>query len=93
MEHGRRPLSCGQLLPLIGALLLGATAGCLSLGGRTTYVHEKPETKARLRALEIRIDALEQVIRNQQMLMPGPVDHGVATGVNELTAPPADGSY
>ena len=40
------------------ALLLLA-AGCLSLGGKTTYVQEKPETATRLSSLEARVSALE----------------------------------
>jgi outer membrane murein-binding lipoprotein Lpp len=38
-------------------------SGCLSLGlgvgGRTTVVHEKPETTSRLAALEARVNTLE----------------------------------
>ncbi len=45
--------------------------GCLhlGLGGRTTVVHEKPETTGRISALETRVSALEQVIQGQ------PVEH------------------
>jgi hypothetical protein len=43
---------------LAGALLLLA-AGCLSLGGKTTYVQESPETATRLSSLEARVSALE----------------------------------
>jgi hypothetical protein len=41
--------------------------GCLhlGLGGRTTVVHEKPETTGRISALETRVSALEQVIQGQ----------------------------
>ncbi len=42
---------------LVGLLPL---AGCLNLGGKTTHVHETPETKSRLSALETRVGALEQ---------------------------------
>ena len=42
-------------------------AGCLSLGGRTTYVEETPETAARLSALETRVSALEQALSIQAL--------------------------
>jgi hypothetical protein len=44
---------------LCGCLL---QTGCLSLGGRTTYVQEKPETAGRITALETRVTALEQAL-------------------------------
>jgi hypothetical protein len=43
---------------LICAIIL-LTAGCLSLGGKTTYVQESPETATRLSSLEARVSALE----------------------------------
>ena len=36
--------------------------GCLSLGGRTTYTSESPETKAQINALETRVSVLERVV-------------------------------
>ncbi len=45
---------------LFSIVLLGAAGGCLSLGGRTTYVQASPETDARIRGLETRVSALEQ---------------------------------
>lgn len=44
------------------SLSIIAQAGCLNLGGRTTYVQEKPETAGRLTALETRVSALEQAL-------------------------------
>ncbi len=41
------------------ALLLPAAAGCLSLGGTTTHMHEDP----RVDALESRVSALESMLR------------------------------
>jgi hypothetical protein len=35
-------------------------AGCLNLGGRTTYVQENADTLGRLGVLESRVGALEQ---------------------------------
>ena len=46
-------------LTLAGAVLL-STAGCLNLGGRTTYVQEGAETTARLTSLEYRVSQLER---------------------------------
>jgi hypothetical protein len=46
---------------LAGALLL-LTAGCLSLGGKTTYVQESADTPNRLSSLEARVSALEQTL-------------------------------
>lgn len=48
--------SCGLLLAV---LIMSMTAGCLSLGGKTTYVGNNQETEARIAALENRINALE----------------------------------
>ena len=47
---------------LCGLGLLLSTTGCLSLGGGTTYVQEKPGTSARMSALETRVNGLEQAI-------------------------------
>ena len=47
----------------MGVLLLGP--GCLNLGGRTTHVHDNPDTNNRLSTLESRVSALEQVITRQ----------------------------
>ena len=52
---------CGSRLFLAGSFfVLGAAGGCLSLGGRTTYVQESPATTERISRLEARIAALEQ---------------------------------
>jgi hypothetical protein len=47
-------------LAIGGMALATSLTGCLSLGGRTTYVQEKPETLGRITALETRVSALEQ---------------------------------
>lgn len=39
------------------------TCGCLSLGGRTTHVHDNPGTLQRISALEQRVSTLEQALR------------------------------
>lgn len=48
----------------IGRMLAGAivfaAGGCLSLGGKTTYMQTSPETEARIAGLETRVGALEQ---------------------------------
>jgi hypothetical protein len=40
------------------------TVGCLSLGGKTTYVQESAETGSRMTALETRVGILEQAVSN-----------------------------
>jgi hypothetical protein len=47
---------------LLASALAMLTAGCLSLGGKTTYVQESPETATRLSSLEARVSALEQAL-------------------------------
>jgi hypothetical protein len=47
---------------LLASALALLTAGCLSLGGKTTYVQESPETATRLSSLEARLSALEQAL-------------------------------
>ena len=51
----------------VGGLLLStsvacAAGGCLSLGGRTTYVQPSAETEARIAGLETRVQALEHAV-------------------------------
>jgi hypothetical protein len=63
----RRALTYGPsirsaALPVL-AIAIGTVAGCLSLGGRTTYVQSSPEQEARVHALETRVRALEQYIQ------------------------------
>jgi hypothetical protein len=42
--------------------LLVFTAGCLSLGGKTTHVHESVENSGRIAALEARVAELESAL-------------------------------
>jgi len=60
---------CATIASVVALAL--SLPGCLhlGLGGRTTVVHEKPETTGRISALETRVSALEQVIQGQ------PVEH------------------
>jgi hypothetical protein len=45
------------------ATLVAATLpGCLSLGGKTVYTSETPQTSDRLSALERRVSILEQAV-------------------------------
>lgn len=58
-----------------GGLLLAsgvacAAGGCLSLGGRTTYVQQSPENEARIKALETRVGALEQAFATRAAASP-----------------------
>lgn len=46
-------------------LVVAISAGCLNLGGRTTYLQENPETSGRISALETRVGALEHVYSMQ----------------------------
>jgi hypothetical protein len=50
--------------------LLATTGGCLSLGGKTTYVHEAPITESRLLGLETRVSALEQALVSRSTPLP-----------------------
>jgi hypothetical protein len=50
---------CLQKRTLLAGAPLLLAAGCLSLGGKTTYVQESPETATRLSSLEARVSALE----------------------------------
>jgi hypothetical protein len=54
--------SITRLLLVVPIALLAFTAGCLSLGGRTTHVHDSPESAARIAALEARVAELEASI-------------------------------
>jgi hypothetical protein len=47
---------------LFFAVVLLTLAGCLSLGGKTTYTTESPETKERINALETRVGVLERAV-------------------------------
>jgi hypothetical protein len=51
----------GRIVVALSSLV--TMTGCLSLGGKTTYVHEKPETAGRLTALETRVSALERAMQ------------------------------
>ena len=62
-----------QSLVLVSAFL-GTFSGCLNLGGRTTNVHNNPQTNARLSALETRVNALEQALRTTSVEIPVPVE-------------------
>ena len=93
MKHGRRSLRFNHQVLRIGVILLAMTTGCLNLGGRTTYVQEKPETEGRLRALEIRVDAIESSITTRQSMPSRSAGNGVTADVYEPIAAPPDGSY
>jgi len=47
---------------LLCAAVACAAGGCLTLGGRTTYVQPSAETEARIVSLETRVQALEHAI-------------------------------
>jgi hypothetical protein len=51
---------------LLSVVLATCLPGCLSLGGKTVYTNESPETNERLTALESRIGVLEQAVGNRQ---------------------------
>lgn len=42
---------------------LATAAGCLSLGGTTTHVHEDPGLKGRVSSLESRVSVLEEALQ------------------------------
>jgi len=57
-------MRCTHLLrnALFAGAVLATMPGCLSLGGKTVYSSETPQTSERLSALEARVGVLEQVI-------------------------------
>lgn len=59
----RTPCRALASISVCAMLLLSAT-GCLSLGGKTTYVQESSETASRISALETRVGILEQAVLN-----------------------------
>lgn len=44
--------------------------GCLTLGGRTTYMQASPEIEARVKGLETRVGALERAMSVQSTTLP-----------------------
>ncbi len=58
---------------LLGGFLLSFTAGCLSLGGKTstTHVHDNPETQGRIATLEARVAELEAALGKNAPTGPG----------------------
>lgn len=68
VQHSDRGVVSGLRRPRLegGLLLCAAVAcvagGCLTLGGRTTYVQPSAETEARIAGLETRVQALEHAV-------------------------------
>ncbi len=75
-----------QPLLLVSGFIV-TSAGCLSLGGRTTNVHDNPQTNARLSALETRVNALEQALRTTSVEIPVPVESYNSPGAPTPAAP------
>jgi hypothetical protein len=61
MDSVMRSIRCA-----IAGIVVLLTCGCLSLGGKTTYVQESHETPARLSSLEARVNGLEQAVYHQE---------------------------
>lgn len=66
---------------LLSAAVACAAGGCLTLGGRTTYVQPSAETEARIVGLETRVQALEHAVgtlsSSSPQYMPGePIPNG-----------------
>jgi hypothetical protein len=60
---------------LVGVCFIATVAlisGCLSLGTKTTYVQESPETKSRIDSMEQRIGALEQMLLRDGAVLQNP---------------------
>jgi hypothetical protein len=68
---------------LFAAFILLATAGCLSVGGKT-YTTDSPDTDKRLSALETRVGVLERALIGVQVPAGAPVP---AEGVPGIPAP------
>jgi hypothetical protein len=73
---------------LLSAVFACAAGGCLSLGGRTTYVHESANTDARLTALETRVGALEQAFTTRAATPP-PLHQSGLPIVGQSNPPPS----
>ncbi len=63
---------------LLAGTCMCCASGCLSLGGRTTYVQTSPETEARIRGLETRVGALEQAFATRSVPS---VQHGAGEAI------------
>jgi hypothetical protein len=68
MRLSRHPLA---LAALLASCVLPLVTGCLNLGGKTTHVHDNPETQSRIGKLETRVKALEQSINGPATASPG----------------------
>jgi hypothetical protein len=53
------------LIALLGIVIATMLPGCLSLGGKTVYSNESPQTSDRLSALENRVSILERAVAAQ----------------------------
>jgi hypothetical protein len=60
------------LIGIVFVASLALVSGCLSLGTKTTYVQESPETKNRIEAMEQRISALEQMMLKDGAVLQNP---------------------
>jgi hypothetical protein len=70
-------MRCGRgLLNAFLVVIAVTLPGCLSLGGKTVYSNESPETTDRLTALEKRVNILEQAVTGRAT-MPAPSTHPV----------------
>jgi hypothetical protein len=60
---------------LLAVVLALALPGCLSLGGKTVYTSDSPETNERISSLESRISVLEQAVGTRQAAPSPPALH------------------
>jgi hypothetical protein len=60
------------LIGCVFVLVLGTISGCLSLGTKTTHVHDNPDTKNRIDAMEQRLSALEQMFVKEGAVLHNP---------------------
>ena len=72
---------------LMTSALVACLPGCLNLGGRTTNVHDNPQTNGRLSALETRVSALEQAFQTTSVEVPAPVQSYNSPGRTTPAAP------
>jgi len=68
MRFSRNRAACATLI----FVALASTTGCLSICGRTTNVHENPETEQRLLNLEVRLADLEARNEALNQIVHGP---------------------
>jgi hypothetical protein len=64
-----------SIIVLLAIVLAAALPGCLSLGGKTVYTGDSPQSAERMSALEQRVSVLEQAVGSRQAAPNPPGGH------------------